>query len=111
MKPERIGRRNYALGCLLVDGGLRISEACGLTWADVSLSEGLLHVRGQLAPLRAGHTPEIVPPKSQRGYRTMALTPRLRQALEDLYAGEDDAAFVLRTRHETPLSRQNAARV
>src|SRR4029079_1866941 len=76
MKPERIGRRNYALGCLLVDGGLRISEACGLTWADVSLSEGLLHVRGPLAPLRAGHTPEIVPPKSQRGYRTMALTPR-----------------------------------
>ena len=40
----------------------------------------------------------------------MPLTPRLQAALETLYAGEPDAAFVLRTRRGTPLSRHNAFR-
>ena len=30
---------------LLADAGLRVSEACGLTWADVTLLERELHVR------------------------------------------------------------------
>jgi integrase len=64
----------------------------------------------QLARLRAGETPRIVPPKSRRSVRTVPLLPRLQEALEDLYDGEDDAAFVLRTRTGTPLSRHNAAR-
>src|SRR5438105_11839233 len=42
--PET-GQRDYALGCLLADAGLRVSEACGLTWADVTLLERELHVR------------------------------------------------------------------
>ena len=42
--------------------------------------------------------------------RTVPLLPRLQEALEALYAGEDDSAFVLRTRRGTPLSRHNAAR-
>jgi integrase len=109
-KPASVGRRDYVLGCLLVDAGLRVSEACGLTWGDVELVAGLLHVRGQLAPLKAGEVPRIVPPKSHRGYRTMRLLPRLQAALEDLYAGEDDAVFVLRTRTGMPLSRHNAGR-
>ena len=90
------------LGSLLVDAGLRASEALGLTWGDVALVEGVLHVRGQLAPLRAGEAPRIVPPKSSRGGRTVPLLPRLQDALEALYAGEDDSAFVLRTRRGTP---------
>jgi integrase len=109
-KPAGIGRRDHALGCLLVAAGLRISEACGLTWADISLSEGVLHVRGQLAPYQAGVPASIVPPKSRRGYRAVPLLPRLQAALEALYDGEDDAAFVLRTRVGTPLIRRNAAR-
>jgi integrase len=76
----------------------------------VGLVEGVLHVRGQLAPLRAGEAPRIVPPKSRRGERVIPLLPRLQEALEALYAGEDDAAFVLRTRRGTPLSRHNASR-
>ena len=51
-----------------------------------------------------------MPPKSERGYRTVPLLPRLQAALEDLYAGEDDPAFVLRTRRGTPLSRRNVYR-
>jgi integrase len=108
--PARVGRRDYTLGSRLVDAGLRVSEACGLTWGDVEHVDGVLHVRGQLGPLKAGEPPRIVPPKSSRGYRTMRLLPRLQAALEALYAGEDDAAFVLRTRRGTPLTRQNAAR-
>jgi integrase/recombinase XerD len=104
------GKRDKALGSLLVDAGLRVSEACGLTWGDVGLVEGVLHVRGQLAPLKPGEAPTIVPPKSSRGVRVVPLLPRLQEALEALYAGEDDAAFVLRTRRGTPLSRHNARR-
>jgi type 1 fimbriae regulatory protein FimE len=107
--PET-GQRDYALGCLLADAGLRVSEACGLTWGNVNLLERELHVRGQLAPLRAGEAPRIIPPKSSRGLRTVPLTPRLQAVLETLYAGEADAAFVLRTRVGTPLSRHNAYR-
>ena len=57
LRAKPSGGREYALGCLLVDAGLRSSEACGLTWADVSLTERVLHVRGQLAPLKAGEQP------------------------------------------------------
>ena len=49
-------------------------------------------------------------PKSGRGLRVVPLLPRLQKALEGLYGGEDDSAFVLRTRRGTPLSRHNAAR-
>jgi len=103
-------RRDYVLGCLLTDAGLRVSEALGLTWGDVELVAGVLHVRGQLASLRTDEAPRIVPPKSSRGYRTVPLLPRLHEALEGLYAGEGDAAFVLRTSRGTPLSRHNARR-
>ena len=103
-------RRDQVLGSLLVDAGLRVSEALGLTWGDVELVEGILHVRGQLAALKPGEAARIVPPKSSRGYRTVPLLPRLQEALEALYAGEEDAAFVLRTRRGTPLSRHNVRR-
>jgi integrase len=107
---RRKAPRDYVLGCLLVDAGLRSSEACGLTWADVSLTERELHVRGQLAVGHRGEAPRIVPPKTHRGYRTVPLLPRLQEALEGLYAGEPDEAFVLHTRVGTPLTRRNAAR-
>ncbi len=110
MLAELRGVRDFALGCLLVDAGLRVSEACGLTCGDVALVEGVLHVRGQLAPLKPGEAPRIVPPKSERGVRTVPLLPRLQAALEALYAGEDDSRFVLHTRRGTPLSRHNARR-
>ena len=103
-------QRDHVLGCLLVDAGLRVSEALGLTWGDVELVGGVLHVRGQLARRRAGEAARIVPPKSSRGYRTVPLLPRLQHALEELYAGEDDAAFVLRTRRGRALLIDNAAR-
>ena len=39
----------HALFVLLAFTGLRIREALGLTWADVDLEGGLLHVERQLA--------------------------------------------------------------
>ncbi len=107
---ELRGPRDVALGCLLVDAGLRVSEALGLTWADVSLTEGVLKVRQQLARTKAGEAARLVPTKSSRGIRTIPMLPRLQAALEQLYGGEDDAELVLRTRRGTALSRHNAAR-
>jgi site-specific recombinase XerD len=40
-----MGSSLVALGSLLADAGLRVSEALGLTSGDVSLSEGWLLVR------------------------------------------------------------------
>lgn len=109
-KPASVAHRDYVAGCLLVDAGLRVSEAAGLTWAEISLLEDELTVRGQLARSKAGAPPRIVPPKTANGYRTVGLLPRLKAALEELYAGEDDAAFVLRTRTGRPLSQRNIYR-
>jgi integrase len=49
-----------------------------------------------------------VPPKSSRGVRTVPLLPRTLEALEQLYAGEEDHQFVFRRRTGRPLSRHNA---
>lgn len=37
--------RYYALWCVLLTGGLRPGEALALTWADVDLEEGRIHVQ------------------------------------------------------------------
>lgn len=41
---------------------------------------------------------------------SVSIPARLQEALESLYAGEDDAGFVLRTRRGTPVGRHNAGR-
>ena len=103
-------RRDFALGSLVVDAGLRVSEACGLTCGDVELVEGVLHVRGQLAPLKPGEAPKIVPPKSDPGgYAPCRSCCGCRQRSKPCTRA-DDTAFVIRTRRGTPLSRHDARR-
>ena len=66
---------------VLAYSGLRVSEAAGLTWADVDLVERVLHVRKQLAPLRLGEEPRRVRTKSHASVRAVPLLDRAYDAL------------------------------
>lgn len=63
--------RRRVLVLLAADGGLRLAEAVGLTWADVNLARGRMTVHGKGSKVRA-----------------VALSGRLAQALADLGPGE-----------------------
>jgi integrase len=56
--------------------GLRKSEAMGLTWGDIDWASSTLHVKRQLL-----HG-EFAPPKSEAGYRVIAMPPELIAALK-----------------------------
>ena len=93
---------------LLAQTGLRISEAIGLTWADISLAEApALRVRRQIYRGRVG------PPKTRYGRRTIPLSPHMSRTLAALraassFAGDDDPVFC--TSAGTPLDSSNLRR-
>ena len=68
---------------VLAYSGLRIGELLGLTWADVDLHNGTLHVHRQLSRQRLHR-----PLKTERGVREVLLAPamilRLRERLARL---------------------------
>jgi integrase len=58
--------------------GMRASEIRGLTWANVDLVKGEVHVRQ-----RADRFGQIGSPKSKKGHRTVPLLPMVVQALRE----------------------------
>lgn len=100
---------------LLLGTGLRVSEALGLTWDDVDLSNGTISVNKQLLYLsRKGvNTLHIGKPKTNSGYRIVPLPIELLKSLKrhkdatyfssictklDGYSG-----FVFHTEKNTPM--------
>ncbi len=88
------GDRHEALYLVTMATGLRQGEAFGLRWDDVDLDTGTITVRHQLQ--RTNGTPTLIPPKSTRSRRTIALPAfavpalrahRARQNAERLAAG------------------------
>jgi integrase len=78
---------------VLVLAGLRIGECTALTWGDVDLAGGRIHVRRS---------------KTDAGVRVVQLLPRLRELLADYRAGHPDAAvgdLVFPTATGRPLDR------
>lgn len=124
------GDRLEALYALTLTFGLRRGEALGLSWSDIDLDSGLVHVRRQLQRERlpveeqqesGRHTQLVLRDlKTKRSRRTLHLTPaldgllrshRARQAREQLAAGpgwaESDLVFA--TGKGTPIDPDNFA--
>jgi integrase len=85
--------------------GLRVGELLGLTWADVDLDRGFIHVRKQLD--RQGNR---VDPKTEAAVRDIVLLAALAQALREhkrasRHTGDGD--FVFATRKGTPEHWRN----
>jgi integrase len=87
------------LSCLLL--GLRIGEACGLTWADVDLDAGIVQLRRQLQ-FESGRGCVLGPLKTAQSRRALAL-PTL---LAELIAARPVAEAVDRARMGIKWRRQ-----
>jgi len=76
--------------------GLRPGEATGLTWADVDLDEGVLHMAGDRKWTPKGYV--LGRPKTRRGNRALEMPPCLAEAFARLTpGGPDDFVFPTRT--------------
>lgn len=96
--------------------GARKGELLGLTWDDVDLEAGTIHIRRSLRRVRNG-VPEYEDPKTARSRRVLDLAPdaisalkahRDRQAFALGHQGGEDAVFTSRT--GTPLDTDNVTK-
>ncbi|MEE1939657.1 site-specific integrase [Streptomyces sp. TRM 70361] len=115
------GNRLWAAYELAVRTGLRRGELLGLRWQDVDLHEGVLTVRQALQ--RVGGELIIVPPKTQRSARRVALpaecvralrAQRAQQLADRRAAGEKwkgtGQGLVFTTKNGTPIEPRNLNR-
>jgi integrase len=122
--------RLEALYAITLTLGLRRGEALGLSWSDVDLDSGLVHVRRQLRRERlpaeqqqeTGRRTHLIlrDLKTKRSRRTLHLTPaldgllrshRARQARERLAAGPGwaESELLFTTRKGRPIDPDNFA--
>ena len=124
------GDRLEALYAITMTLGLRRGEALGISWSDIDLDSGLVHVRRQLRRERllveqqqeTGRKTQLIlrDLKTKRSRRTLHLTPaldgllrshRARQAQDRLAAGPGwvESGLVFTTRKGTPIDPDNFA--
>jgi len=107
---------------LVLATGLRQGEALGLRWADIDWAAGTLHITQQLLRARRGAPPQLGPPKTARGRRTVAIGPdliallqrvRTAQKADRLACGPayQDHGLVFQTPLGTPLHHRNVDRL
>jgi integrase len=112
--------RYYALWCVLLAGGLRPGEALALTWPDVDLDAGKIHVQRSLTR-RGVQGWKLVEPKTAKSRRAVVLPAfavsalkahRAAQAEERLLVGSEYQAhgFVFATEFGAPLALPNLYR-
>lgn len=90
--------------------GLRISELLALTWHDVDLAGGTIHVRAQLSRAHRGVPAQRVPTKTPASVREVPLVSQLAELLADdrrhaPFASGSDWVFV--TTKGTPHGHRN----
>jgi len=83
------GQPDEALWLSMLLLGLRPGEATGLTWADVDLEHGVLHVAGARKWTPDGYV--LGPPKTRRSIRAIKMPPRLAEAFARLTPGPPDS--------------------
>jgi integrase len=93
--------------------GMRLSELLGLTWAEVDLQAGLIHVRCQLSRARVDKPARRVRLKTPSAVRDIPLLPQLaallkRHKLASSHSSERD--FVFATALGMPLGYRNVER-
>jgi integrase len=93
--------------------GLRISELLGLTWEDIDLDRGVIHVRAQLSRAHRDAPPRRVPTKTQASVRDIPLVSQLADLIADHrrrtpFAAGPDWVFV--TANGTPHGHRNVTR-
>jgi integrase len=72
-------RRAVAAARVALLSGLRVGEACALTWADVDQGAGVMHVNKAVGVADGGAY--VKSPKNTYSVRDVPLTPQLREAL------------------------------
>ena len=89
----------YNLGlALCLNTGLRIGEICALTWGDLDLKTGVVHVNKTIQRVYLGdHHSEVVvdTPKTVSSYRDIPLSPDLVNLLRPLKKGTKSHYYVL----------------
>src|SRR5262249_17511643 len=76
------GSQYEAVVVLAVLHGLRAGEVLGLSWGDVDLRQGVVHVRRQLVEERRTGNRELAEGKTTAGRREIPLSGRAVAALE-----------------------------
>lgn len=74
----------YPLFTFMIETALRVGEVCGLTWSDIDLENGFIHVTHQLQYTNAGKDTcqyQILSPKSKSGIRNVPLSNVAKEAL------------------------------
>jgi integrase len=104
--PELEGRRVYLTACkIAATTGLRHGEIAGLSWADVDLLNGELHIRQQFT---AG---ELIDRTKDNDERVIDLVPAARQLLEAWWVETGDDGFVLELETGGFLDASNTRKV
>ncbi len=81
--------RLYTLWAVLLGTGLRRSEVCGLTWHDVDLDTGVVHIRQTVTSVR-GRAVSSDETKSDAGRRTILPGAELMAILRRHRAGQNE---------------------
>lgn len=101
------GSKFGAIYMVLASTGLRLGEALGLTWDAIDLDDGSLRVERSLA--RVTVTPGqgqfiMQSPKTKQSRRSVALTPRVVEALRKHRTAQREARLLVGPRWEGPWS-------
>jgi len=97
--------RKWAPLCaFLVTTGLRISEAFGLTWADIDLANSRIRIRESIAYV--GQQRMVSPPKTKASRRWVSLDASAREVIARMTPGQSNEG-VFRTKNGKPPTPPN----
>lgn len=97
------GTKNYHQYAFLLETGLRTGEMIGLTWDAVDLEKRTLTVNKTLEYRYDLHTWRAGPPKTPDSYRTIPLTHRAVEILEECLAEREGKKLPPPSRRSSPI--------